>query len=84
MVTPLGGVLCETRETPWISVRLRKRYLLVCTLYECFPKLNVAGSIPVSRSIFTQASNATVYGLTWNPVSAACRFRLTRSPLIKT
>ncbi len=51
VVTPFGGVLRETVATACISVRLRKLGDVQYTIVERFPKLDVAGSSPVSRSI---------------------------------
>ena len=50
VVTPFEGVSRETGETACTSVRFRKLSDAQYTKWERFPKLNVAGSIPVSRS----------------------------------
>jgi hypothetical protein len=50
VVTPFEGVLGETGETVCTSVAFWKLGALQETKVERFPKLDVAGSIPVSRS----------------------------------
>jgi hypothetical protein len=53
VVTPFEGVLGETGETVCTSVAFWKLGALQETKVERFPKLDVAGSIPVSRSNFS-------------------------------
>lgn len=45
-------MLDETLEMAWTSVMLKKRSDAQETMYERFPKLDVAASNPISRSIF--------------------------------
>ena len=52
VLTPFAGVRRADAETPCISVVFWKRHAVQCTMLERFPKLDVAGSSPVSRSIF--------------------------------
>jgi hypothetical protein len=48
----IRGVFANTGETACSSVRLRKLSDAQYTNYERFPKLDVAGSNPISRPIF--------------------------------
>jgi hypothetical protein len=54
--TPLSGVFGQVVESRWLHMVRMHRNGRRCSLYsnEChIPKLDVAGSIPVSRSIFS-------------------------------
>jgi hypothetical protein len=53
VVTPFEGVLRANWATACTSVTLRKLSGAQYTILERFPKLDVAGSTPVSRSIFS-------------------------------
>jgi hypothetical protein len=55
-INALRGVKAKNAETPWISMFSIYRHGCICslfTIHDQLPKLNVAGSIPVSRSIFS-------------------------------
>jgi hypothetical protein len=55
-INALSRVSIKPEETPWISmhwVDLHERHSPLFTIEDRFPKLDVAGSIPVSRSIFS-------------------------------
>jgi hypothetical protein len=56
--TPLSGVFGQVVESRWLQIVRMHRNGRGCSLYsnEChIPKLDVAGSSPVSRSIFSMS-----------------------------
>ena len=55
-ITALGRFLAGKIETPWTYMDRMHRVERICSVFSIgvrFPKLDVAGSIPVSRSIFS-------------------------------
>jgi hypothetical protein len=56
-INALSRFFSEPEKTPWISmhwVDLHERRCRLFTIEDRFPKLDVAGSFPVSRSIFSK------------------------------
>ena len=55
-INALSRANSQIPETPWLSIVRVDRHVRICSLFtndDHFPKLDVTGSIPVSRSIFS-------------------------------
>ena len=61
VVTPFATISRKLGALSWRSVRFRKLDDVQETKLERFPKLDVAGSSPVSRSIFNKLARVSVF-----------------------
>jgi len=71
VVTPFAGAFDAIAQTPWFLVVSQKPQRAQCTKEERLPKLDVAGSSPVSGSIFKVGNRQQLLPLHSTPLSGS-------------